>query len=630
MSNEVVYKLRVENLGSATLLKMSKDVDRLNLSAGKFSGKFDSSTRSLNQLNAVLNRTQSLYKNTTDPERMSKYADMISRVRSRMDELDKSTKLASEKTGGFFEKLQSGLGIGKGFIGIAAGVAAVKKIFDVGADASKAAAQVEKYNVTLKTMLGSSSAARDRMAEYISIAKKTPFELNQVVEGGNQLQAIGRYSKQNLLMLGDLAAASGKPIEQVMGAFAKLATGQKGIAVDMFRDLLISADDWTKATGKGVTKTGELKATTEELIKALPKIMAAKGFFGMMQNQADTTDGRISNLKDGIFQMETALGERLNPTVNSFTELSTAAVDKLTDWIAIPIEQKIAAEKTEVNYLMDKLIEIYPHQDERKKLIDEINQKYPELLKNLDLETGAQDKLRQRLADVNAEYDKKMRKATLDRMLSDTDEKAQKEMEAATKYEMSINARKNRPALLNKVKDKFGANAFVANGKLYDMKSPGNSVAYDLNNADPKFAAEAYQMIAEVTANDEMTSYWVNDVEGRKKAMNSYTRLKARRSAIESAIGVEETNTTTGGTGTGGTGTGTGGTNLSNSLNSTASAISSGGSKPTNITINLNKEMIGAITINPQTMTQGTGQIKDMLMEMLSQVLNSGNKLTVE
>ena len=113
-----------------------------------------------------------------------------------------------------------------------------------------ATAQIEKYNVTLKTMLGSTTAARDRMQEYLDVAKKTPFELSQVVEAGNQLQAIGRYSRQNLEMLGDLAAASGKPMEQVMNAYAKLATGQKGEGVNMFRDLLISTDDWTKATGR--------------------------------------------------------------------------------------------------------------------------------------------------------------------------------------------------------------------------------------------------------------------------------------------------------------------------------------------------------------------------------------------
>jgi len=127
----------------------------------------------------------------------------------------------------------------------------------IGKGAIDGAAQFEMFRATLTTMLGSQELANERLKEYADIGAKTPFELPQVVALGNQLQAIGKYSRDNVNMLGDLASAAGKPIEQVSGAFAKLATGQKGIAVDMFRDLLITTDDWTKATGKGITKTGE-------------------------------------------------------------------------------------------------------------------------------------------------------------------------------------------------------------------------------------------------------------------------------------------------------------------------------------------------------------------------------------
>jgi tape measure domain-containing protein len=61
-----------------------------------------------------------------------------------------------------------------------------------------------------------------------------------------------------------------------------------------------------------------------------------------------------------------------------------------------------------------------------------------------------------------------------------------------------------------------------------------------------------------------------------------------------------------------------------------ARSVAGGGSRPTNITINLNKEMVGQITINPVTMSQGADQVKAILMEYLAQVLNSGNKLAME
>ena len=150
------------------------------------------------------------------------------------------------------------------------GVAFVaNKIMQFGGNVVRATADVEKYKLTLETMLGSKSAADARMKEYQGIAAKTPFQLQEVVDLGNGLQALGRYSKDNVNMLGDLAAASGKPLDQVRGAYAKLATGQKGEAVNMFRDLLITTDDWVKATGKGVSKNGEIMATTEEMLAVL-------------------------------------------------------------------------------------------------------------------------------------------------------------------------------------------------------------------------------------------------------------------------------------------------------------------------------------------------------------------------
>jgi len=188
----------------------------------------------------------------------------------------------------------------------------------VGGQATMGAGQFEVYRSTLTTMLGTQELANKRLQEYADIGAKTPFELDQVVQLGNSLQSLGRYTRENVIMLGDLASASGKPIEQVSGAFAKLASGQKGVAVDMFRDLLITTDDWVKATGKGISKNGELMATTEEMLKVLPKIMADKKFVGMMENQSQTLFGIWSNLMDSIDAKTRVLGEKLLPIIKPY------------------------------------------------------------------------------------------------------------------------------------------------------------------------------------------------------------------------------------------------------------------------------------------------------------------------
>jgi hypothetical protein len=67
--------------------------------------------------------------------------------------------------------------------------------------------------------------------------------------------------------------------------------------------------------------------------------------------------------------------------------------------------------------------------------------------------------------------------------------------------------------------------------------------------------------------------------------------------------------------------------NLSGSLDTSGKEITSGGSKPTNIYINLNKEMVGQITIHPATVTEGVGQMSDIVKHELAKILNSANAI---
>lgn len=208
-------------------------------------------------------------------------------------------------------------------VGLNQGLELLNKLSGVMLTPLRNAGQFEGYQTSLKVMLGSADAAQKRLAELVKFAAETPFELPQVIQAGNQLQAIGKYTEENLRMLGDLAAASGKPFEQVLSAYAKLATGQKGIAVDMFRDLLISQKDWVEATGKGVKASGEMEASAEEMLNSLSKVIQNKNFTGMMAEQSKTMLGQWSNLQDSIGQLTTKIGNELMPIAKSVMSIIT-------------------------------------------------------------------------------------------------------------------------------------------------------------------------------------------------------------------------------------------------------------------------------------------------------------------
>ena len=218
-------------------------------------------------------------------------------------------------TGGLVDSIGSGLF--KWSTGLNQASELAKKFFEVLRQPLQASADFEQYQVSLKVMLGDLELAKTRFKEMVQFAAVTPFNVPQVVEAGNKLQALGRYSQETLRMLGDLASASGKPIGQALEAYAHLVTGQNGIAIKMFRQLLIATDDWSRATGKAFTSMGRSTASTVELIEALSEIIKKKGFAGMMEEQSKTYLGRMSNMQDATQQLNAEIGDLFLDTAKS-------------------------------------------------------------------------------------------------------------------------------------------------------------------------------------------------------------------------------------------------------------------------------------------------------------------------
>lgn len=536
------------------------------------------------------------------------------KTKRSVDNLNKGSKNGADDAGSAWSKTNSVL---RGTALIAAGVVAVRMGYNLSKDAVMAAAQLEKYNVTLKTMLGSTSAARDRMEEYLDVAKKTPFELSQVVEAGNQLQAIGRYSRENLEMLGDLAAASGKPMEQVMNAYAKLATGQKGEAVNMFRDLLISTDDWTKATGRAKAKNGELLASTEQMIKALPKIMKEKGFFGMMASQAETTEGKLSNAKDAIFTLSAAIGERLKPSVDKGISAFTKWVGITEDWVKIPTAEKIAEEQSEVNALVGSIAELNGSQEIRKTLLDELQRKYPEFLGNLDKETVTAEQLRDRLREVNDEYDRKLKKA----ILADVLEEASKDYQEAFKDKIRLTRLDNLNQQLGKAygklnKAKKGSTEYkTAEATINSLKRQIANTATVSEYGDTgagreqrrKEYEENYELQKEIFKNIEVDiNKELEDIDKENKDPKNLSKPTAKnQSSNVNADNVTSPSELFSDSGSGGSGRG------------------GGGAK--NVTTHIQNLINGDIVIQTTTLTEGAAEIKRIVVQTLLDATNEIN-----
>lgn len=672
MKNFVEWLLHLKIVGGENLSKIGRDVESakkqttgLNAAFGKTSNNgIRTLDRSLNQLRNNLRRYEQLQGNSFRVDHIRKYNFLIEATKRKIRELERETSVAGGTSRGFFERLSEKTGIGGGLLKGGLAVAAVTKTaqaaFSVGKESFGAANEIEKYEAALKNMLGTTEAARDRMREYFKIAAQTPFDLPQVIEAGNKLQALGRYSEDNVKMLGDLAAASGKPMEQAMSAFSKMASGQKGIAVDMFRDLMITVDDWSAATGKGVSKSGELLASTDELLAALPKIMKSKGYFGMMATQADTTAGKLSNLEDNAYQLKVAFGERLQPTLRNIIDSGSRLIDVTKRWIEIPSEQKIAREKAEMNALVDSLIDANDNEALRTKYIDLINQKYPDLLKNLDLEKASVEEIRTALEGANEEYDKKIRKAYLQRMLDELQEDADDALNNAIKYQTSIAARKEyneirdgREKELLKTMGYDGNTDYITDDGRIKRRVQAPGYYNEVNMSVPdKYAADVAEIAANKAALKEMMTSKgeFRDEKRQKKYQEDYEAIILKRSIMESFVnellgnekedkpknsGDAESDGGQGGDGngnnTGGGNTNDGSTTATTTVEAAADSISGGGKQVKNYYITINDGLIKEVVNNFKSTNENpetAADFMDKLSRALQNVVNDVNYMS--
>lgn len=186
---------------------------------------------------------------------------------------------------------------------------------------SAAAASVESLATQFTTLLGSATAAQERMEEITEFAAKTPFEIQELAATSKLLEVMGGKlisTGDGLRLVGDAAAMSGQPLSevglQIGRVFSAITSGTSaGEAVNRLQELgLITGatklrfEELAAAQKKGTAST----LTGEQALKALQTVMSKAQ--GGMDALSATTEGKLSNLRDNIDQLKVAFGAGFN------------------------------------------------------------------------------------------------------------------------------------------------------------------------------------------------------------------------------------------------------------------------------------------------------------------------------
>jgi len=123
----------------------------------------------------------------------------------------------------------------KSILGLAGAYIGIRGIGKLASSFMSVASSTEQYRLRLETLLGSQEAATKAMEFFRKTAAKVPFTLQEVIESGTTLTAMGADLQQWTPVLTDLAAVMGMKLPEAASALGRAFAGGAG-AADIFRE----------------------------------------------------------------------------------------------------------------------------------------------------------------------------------------------------------------------------------------------------------------------------------------------------------------------------------------------------------------------------------------------------------
>ncbi|SEJ87586.1 hypothetical protein SAMN05518849_11687 [Sphingobium sp. AP50] len=216
-----------------------------------------------------------------------------------------------------------------GLAGAALGITAVVGgMAALGMAAVKTSAQFQSYRASLTTVLGDTDKAGQAFDRLTEFAAKTPFSLDQSVEGFIKLKALGlQPSEAAMISYGNTASAMGKDLNQMVEAVADAATGEFE-RLKEFGIKSVNEGDKVSFTFQNVKTT--VANNSQEIQKYLMAIGNTQ-FAGAMDRQMETFAGAAANLSDTWSQTLAKIGDGgLSTSIARVMNMITSGIESAT------------------------------------------------------------------------------------------------------------------------------------------------------------------------------------------------------------------------------------------------------------------------------------------------------------
>lgn len=304
-----------------------------NESVGK-TGKTSSETKNLK---AMLAQAEAQLKATTAA---------LKAANNGMDRFGESTKTSGESLAGAMTK--ANLLTGVLFKLSSAALNAAKGFIQSGIDYN---AQIESYTVGFTNMLGSAEAAQQAMAKIQEDAARTPFNVEALTQANQLLISAGEnagYSEKVILALGNAVNAAGggnAELSRMAQNLQQIANVGKAASIDIKQFAYAGINIYqvlADYTGKSVQEVQNMTISYDLLSQALIAASEEGGrYYGAMETQSQTMNGRISTLQDNVKQlaglMTSDLSEGIGVIISNLNDLVVKAQEayKTDGWLGL-------------------------------------------------------------------------------------------------------------------------------------------------------------------------------------------------------------------------------------------------------------------------------------------------------
>ena len=308
-----------------------------------------------NQLNSVTGSAIERLRNLALQGRQNsaEFQNLASVVRNANSQIQNANNVVNQAITGS-KGFNNSLGLLGGSLGslgrLASGAAAgfaLLKLKDYGQYALQTAGSFEQLAISFRVMTGSAQTGQALTDAIIKLGAETPMTAQQLSKAAQLLLSFGESAENiipDLQLLGDITGGEVNRFNMLALAFAQVGANGKLMGQDLLQMVNAGFNPlqiMSKTTGKSM---GELRKEMEEgrisfqMVAQAMKDAASEGgrYFGLMEQQSQSLNGRLSTLGDTWEQVAKSIGDAFAPAakaaVNALISLGEAT-QKSIEWL---------------------------------------------------------------------------------------------------------------------------------------------------------------------------------------------------------------------------------------------------------------------------------------------------------